>query len=362
MARTPRYRSEKGHPVTTAIAPYIKRLAEIGDGDPVAKRLGQLIRPMFTAAENRTLVWGDWANIEARVLPWLANSSGGERRLDVFRESDADPTKPDSYIVTAAGMRGEDPAELWARYLAKDKEAKKARQAQGKVPDLSLGFGGGVGALENMAVNYGVYLDEETARWTVRTWRETNAWAPDFWGAHGRNGSSGLWGAACSALENPDTPFVAGRLTYVFDPRYMEGTLFCVLPCGRPLAYPKARWEWRSVEDKKTGEVTDKFQLTYLKAYGRAALWYGKLAENATQAVAASILRRTLRRLETRPYAFMPTVMHTHDEIVTSPLENSADMAARELKLVMETNGEWDIGLPLKAEVKTNWYYTKAEE
>src|SRR5690606_34011195 len=64
---------------------------------------------------------------------------------------------------------------------------------------------------------------------------------------------------------------------YVYDKSYLGGTLFCALPCGRLLTYPSIKWEWREVEDKKTGKLVDRYQLTFMKGYGRSALWYGKL-------------------------------------------------------------------------------------
>ena len=257
-------------------------------------------------------------------------------------------------------LTGQAPQAVWDAYRAGEPWAAQMRQAQGKVPELSLGFGGGMGALQAMATNYGVYFDEETGQRTIDAWREANPWAREFWGSHGRNGSTGLWGAANRAMENPETVMEVGRVGYVYDPRYLGGTLFCILPNGVPLAYPWIKWEWREVEDKKTGETTEKYQLTFRKGYGRSALWYGKLAENITQATAAHILRRTLRRLRAERYRFMPVVAHTHDEIVSSPLETNADIAERELRAVMEANGDWDAGLPLKAEITRNWYYSKA--
>lgn len=332
-------------------------------GDPVSKKLSLLVRPAFIAPKNKTLVWGDFSNIEARVLPWLAASPAAERKLDIFRQIDDDPTMPDVYIRTAADLLGTITAEaLWAAYKDGDKQAKSWRQSHGKVPELSLGFGGALGALLNMASNYGVYLETQTALDMIARWREANAWAKSFWGAHGRNGSYGLWGACNSAIESPNTIFTAGRVAYVYDPDYLGGTLFCALPCGRLLTYPAIKWEWREVEDKKTGKIEDRYQLTYVKGYGRAALWHGKCAENVTQAAAASILRRTLKRLDRKPYAFMPVVMHTHDEVVTEVNETNWKIAARELRTVMETGEEWDEGLPLKAEITTSWYYSKSVE
>lgn len=345
-------------------------------GTPPAKKLSLLLRPAFIARPGKTLLWGDWSAIEARVLPWLAASTGAEKVLDIFRQNDRDSKLPDIYISEAAGLLNEDPIELWAALKDKNSplhdHAKKVRQSHGKVPVLSLGFGGGLGALQAMAVNYGVYLDDKAALAMVNGWRGRNGWAKSFWGAHGREGSYGLWGAINTALENPDTICPAGRVAYVYDKSYMGGTVFCALPCGRLLTYPKIKWEWREVKDKKTGKIKDVYQLSYLKGYGRSGLWYGKLAENITQATAASILRRTLKRLRYeevelagnwRAYEdIMPVVMHTHDEIVAEVDENSVDELKPILLSLMEENDYWDEGLPLKAEIGTNWYYSKSIE
>lgn len=342
-------------------------------GSPPSKKLSMLLRPSFIAPQRKTLVWGDWSAIEARVLPWLAASPGAEAKLDIFRENDKDPTKPDIYIITAADLTGRDPEELWQSYLAGEKMGKDARQAEGKVPELSLGFGGALGALMAMATNYGVYLDQKRALEMIERWRFKNAWAKAFWGKHGREGSYGLWGAANSAIENPDTPYVAGRVAYVYDKSYLGGTLFCALPCGRLLTYPGIKWEWREIEDKKTKKLVDRYQLTFLKGYGRKAAWYGVLAENSTQATAASVLRRTLKRLEkgwhqnadrswSRYNEFMPVVMHVHDDIVTETDERDENRARAALLETMERNDAWDEGLPLKADIASAWAYKQAKE
>lgn len=327
---------------------FLDAFAEHGGGEPPAQKLALIVRPSFVAAKGYTFCWGDWSNIEARGLPWLADSKGAEAKLDIFRGIDRNPKLPDVYMLTAADMLRKPPEEV----------TKAERQSHGKVPELSLGFGGGKGALQNMAANYKVYLDDRIAEEVVHKWRDANRWAVAFWGYHGRDGSSGLWGAANSAIENPETIFTAGRVAYIFDPTYLGGTLFCALPCGRLLTYPSIKWEWREVEDKKTGKLTDKYQLTYVKGYGRAALWHGKCAENVTQAACASVLRRTLKRL--RKMRNMPVVMQSHDEIVLEEPEVLAPMAATLLREEMERNDAWDTGLPLKAEITTNWYYTKA--
>lgn len=333
----------------------------IGRGLVPPKKLSMLLRPAFIARPGKVLVWCDWSAIEARVLPWLANTKASGRVLDIFRTNDADPNLPDIYILTAAELLSLDAAELWAAYKAKGKEAKDARQAYGKVPVLSLGFGGGLGALLAMASNYGVYLDHATATRVVTDWRITNSWAVNFWGKHNKHGSYGLWGAACSALEDPGSIQEIGRVAYVFDKSYLGGTLFCALPNGDLLTYPMARWEWRTVKDKKTKEEEERFQLTFLKGYTRSGLWHGKLAENITQAAAARVLRRTLKRLEYSPeLQWMPVVMHTHDEVVVEVDEDREMEARKALHGVMTEIDPWMEGLPLAAEVGSGWAYSKA--
>lgn len=318
---------------------------------PVARTLGRLIRPTIIADPGRTLVWGDWSAIEARMLPWLAGSRGADKVLDIFRSNDADPSAPDIYMIQAGMILEKDPADV----------TKDERQAFGKVPVLSLGFGGGEGALLAMAANYGVHIGENMRARIVESWRSGNAWARHFWGRHTRDESYGLWGAFNSALENPGMIYEAGRVAYVCDRDYLGGTVFCALPSGRLLTYPSVKVRELKFKNKMTGEDETKVNLSYRRGYGYSGLWYGKLAENVTQAEASTLLRRLLVKLEQPGIVErMPAIGHTHDEGVTMPLERDTEWAKVKLLELMETNDDWNEGLPLKAEISSNWYYSKA--
>src|SRR5262249_13587223 len=149
---------------------------------PVARKLALIVRPAFIAAPGKVFVWSDWSATEARITPWLAASSGGEKVLDIFHANDADPTQPDVYTIAAADVLHKDPNAV-----------TKTERGIGKVSTLALGFGGSVGALQGMALNYRIHLEDAEARRIVAAWRAANPWAPEFWGDH-RNGESfGLW-------------------------------------------------------------------------------------------------------------------------------------------------------------------------
>jgi DNA polymerase bacteriophage-type len=309
---------------------------------PVARKLALLVRPAIVAGLGNVLVWSDWSAIEARVLPWLACSEGAQELLDVFAAADADPTLPDVYMHSAAGIVGKPAAEI----------DKRERQT-GKIATLALGFGGARRALQSMAAGYRLYLSDADAGDIVGRWRAANAWAPVFWSA--------LWDAAMNAWAAPGVACTAGRIAFVFDPTYLGGTLFLALPSGRLLTYPRPAWREVPVLDADGKEIDRRLELTFRRAWGRARLWHGTFAENATQAAAADLLRGTLTRLENDPaLTFMPVRMHTHDEILTEIAITRTNEARAILHDAMLAGFDWSYGLPLAAEETVSFYYSKA--
>ena len=238
----------------------------------------------------------------------------------------------------------------------------------------NCGFGGGRGALQNMAANYDMALDDEQASEIVAQWRAANPWAVTFWGAH-RKGrpvstpeddydegeglplrpSYGLWGAANRAIEAPGTEQVAGRVMYIYLAEYLGGSLLCRLPSGRFLTYRRAKWETVNEKDDDGTIVSSSFELTLARGYGRVKMWPGFLAENVTQAVAADVLRGTLTRLVKQTN--FDVRAHTHDEVLVQCPEEAAGWIAKQLTQTMEEGFDWSGGLPLKAEpVIARWY------
>jgi DNA polymerase bacteriophage-type len=320
---------------------------------PVARKLALIVRPALVAGPVKVFVWSDFSMVEARVNPWLAVSPDAERVLDVFRVNDADPTRPDLYTITAANILHKDDLS----------GITKPERQTGKVATLALGFGGSVGALKKMALNYRVHFDEEEAKRVVTAWRTANPWASEFWGAHRYEESFGLWGAAMRAWELPGQITAAGRTAFVYREDYLDGTLFMALPSGRLLTYPRPRWRDVDVLDrsgKPTGEK--RTECSFRRGHGRVKLWHGTLCENAVQGTAADLLRETVTRIETNPaLAFMPIRMTTHDEIVCEVDKARAEEAKTLLRREMLTLPAWATGLPLQSEESVCHYYTKSK-
>ena len=311
---------------------------------PVARKLALLVRPALVAGSGKVFVWSDSSAIEARVTPWLAASEGAEKVLDIFRASDRDPTQPDIYTIAAADVLHKDPNAV-----------TKTERGIGKVSTLALGFGGSVGALQRMALNYQISLEDAEARRIVDAWREANPWAREFWDA--------LWDAAIQAWELPGTITTAGRAAFIFRTDYLGGALFMALPSGRLLTYPRPKWRDVDILDKDgkpTGE--QRHELSFRRAHGRAKLWFGTLVENLVQGTAADLLRQTVTRIETNPaLAFMRIRMTTHDEIVCEVDEARAEGAKAILRREMLTLPDWAAGLPLQAEESCCHWYSKAK-
>lgn len=300
---------------------------------PVSRLLARLIRPTLIAADGMMLVWGDWDQIEARKLPWLSRSTGGDAKLNLFRSGQ------DVYKYAAAGIF----------HIAPDQIGDDSTERQvGKVAELALGFGGSTGAFTAMGRNYGIIVPTAEQQRIVDSWRNNNAWCVDFWNQ--------LWGAAIQAFQNPGNWYEAGRVRYMFHPALMGGTLICQLPCTRWLVYPQFRHRKEVMEDEDGNEYI-KLRTSYVRGFGgnfgRVDLWRGKLAENVTQASAASILRHVLTRTD------RDAVLHTHDEIVLEVPEDEAERTELWLQDRMTDLPAWAEDCPLTASVEHGPFYTK---
>ena len=297
----------------------------------ISKALRSMLRPTIMAADGHTFVCGDWAQIEGRVNPWLTNDPDAAARLAAY----ADPTR-DIYSETAEGILG--------RKCDTDE-----RQTHGKIPELALGYGGGVNAFQHMAVAYGVDIPEAKAKQIVTNWRATQAWAPRWWKA--------LEMGAVSAVRYPRQRFDCGRVNMIYTPGF-DGTLRITLPSERTLNYPYARIELNRFDQQCVTFARGAFHPKRGEAWPRRSLWGGLICENITQAVSADILRRALERVQAAGCGRY-IVGHTHDEILMEVPTDHADMYRETLQHLMQQSPMWASSLPLAVEVWTGARYRK---
>jgi len=294
--------------------------------DSPIKLASNAIRGCIVAAPGRKLVVGDFAQIEARVLPWLA---GEQWKLDAFAAYDAGEG-PDLYKATAARVTGKPVDEV----------TKPDRQRYGKVPELACGYGGAKGAFLSMSrLLGGDEMPEAQAKEIVDAWRAANPAIADW--------DDGLWAllnrAAFDAMRSPGQVFsVNGKMTF----EKWRAWLRFTLPSGRALCYADPQ----IIEDPRMpGKMTLSYMglNSYTRKWERLTTYGGKLSADGTQATARDLLWHAAQNVERAGY---PILTRIHDELVTEPLDsdkfNVAGMIAE-----MTRRPWWiDDALPLAAD------------
>lgn len=289
--------------------------------------IASCLRSLICASPGHELIAADFSSIESRMLAWLA---GEAWKLKVYADYDAG-IGPEFYLLLASQITGIPLDQL-------NKQSPE-RQSHGKVPDLALGFQGGVGAFQSMAKNYGVEIPDEDANGIKKGFRAQHPATEKFWEL--------LNDAVIEAMQNPGAITRARLIQY----RKVGSQLFCQLPSGRSICYPRAQlgrsiWVGKTTKSVVDGEIVNGSQqktvnledlgfakkqgwkpsgdpFDSLRYYGRNAettKWgmrsgYGGLyAENVTQAAARDALAGAMLRLEAAGY---PIVLHVHDEPVS---------------------------------------------
>lgn len=283
--------------------------------------ISSCLRGLFT--QPRGFVVGDFSQIEARVIAWLA---GQQDILNVFAKGE------DVYTYTA------------------NKLGSKDRQF-GKVLVLACGFGMGGGKFLDTAATYGVTLGALQAQSAVKAWRDTNPNIVEFW--------KGLENGARSVLSGRSTmhSLAAGKIVLAMGRRKLAGCLLMKLPSGRVLVYRNARLVDDPDSDFPPAIYYDGVNQTTRK-WEALSTYGGKLAENATQAVARDLLAGALDRMQTQ-VSLRPLVT-IHDEIICEPTATLiSDAGVKILQSCMTQAPPWAAGLPIAADCKVLTRYGK---
>ncbi|MER9685870.1 DNA polymerase [Mesorhizobium sp. M0139] len=294
--------------------------------------VGDILRGLVVAAPGHRIVAADYSNIEGRVLAWLA---GEQWKLDAFRAFDGG-TGHDLYKITAAGILGKEPSAV----------TKDERQSHGKVPELALGYQGGVGAFSTMAANYGLTLEVPVIEAIRDGWREKHPRIKQFW--------YGMEEAAVDAVQRRGEVTRVGKIAF----KVAGSWLMMRLPSGRYIAYPRPEirefdvpWGgtkagltyFSTIDPAKKGKIIDDDANS--TTWARIKTYGGMLAENATQAVARDVLADAMPRLEAAGY---PIILTVHDEVVCEVPTGHGSVD--EMEEIMCDLPAWAAGLPVAAE------------
>jgi DNA polymerase len=285
----------------------------------------------FIEAPGRMLLDADYANIEARITPWLC---GQEDMLDEFRSGE------DVYVTMAAFI-----------FNVPQSNVTKDQRFVGKVAILSAQFGTGWKKFQQMCKMYGRDLDNETSKLVITKYREKRDKIIQGW--------RDIDNAAKEAIRNQGHVINACRCDFVFGKLGTAGfhALQMRLPSGHRLTYPLAKIERVTKKfDNGSSEVDEiQFwgQLKGTSAWGWVSTWGARLLENATQAVGGDFMTEGLLEAERRGYQPFATI---HDQALCEQLEGQTPEGLREAMCVLP---KWAEGFPLEATAAVTPFYTK---
>lgn len=258
------------------------------------------LRSALCAPEGHRLVGCDSAQIEARILAWLA---GEQDLLATFRAG------RDVYCEFASVFFGRPITQ----------EDTLERQL-GKQAILGLGYGMGAAKFADNLRAGGIALDAIEVKRLVDTYRQTYAGIP------------ALWRAAETAIRG------SGRRFGTLGLRFADARI--ALPNGLSLHYPELR-------------IESDGQWRYAGRRSRETLYGGKIVENVVQAL-ARIVVMAQQQTVARHYR---VVFSVHDEIVCCVPEDQAEACREHLATVMATAPTWAPDLPLACKAAVGRHY-----
>jgi DNA polymerase len=262
------------------------------------------IKNSIVAPAGHVLIDADSAQIEARMLAWLAQQ---EDVVQTFADNG------DVYKRMAAKIFGKDEADI-------DKQERQI----GKVVILGAGYGVGHHKLQLfLKMQAGVEVDLKEAKRIIDVYRSSNYKI------------SQLWRDADDTLHymNQGSSVHFGRPGVLHTEADREGIR---LPSGLYINYP----------DLKGTRNERGIEYTYKVRSGRNHIYGGKVIENVTQALARCIIGEQMLNIAKR-YRVVLTV---HDSVVACVRSEEAEEAQAYIEECMRWTPDWAAGLPVNCE------------
>jgi DNA polymerase len=301
--------------------------------------LAKAMRGFIAAPKGTRIVSGDYAQIEARVLVWLARCLWV---LEAFRNGD------DVYTRFAAQYMY---PQLMGSYedciTIKNGKPKVLKQWEGhrqkaKSAQLGCGFGVGGRTFVEYCDNIDLIISREEADEIVKKYRGAHPEIADY--------TTGIWArvekAAILATANEGQQFGLTGTGVTFHVHRLDTErywLICTLPSGRHIAYyrPKIRL------GERFGRTVEK--LSFRTEWGgksyREDTYGGKLVENIVQGTARDVCAIGALNVDEAGY---PVVGLVHDEVITLPDDGFG--SSDHLVQLMCMLPPWITDLPVEAE------------
>ena len=306
------------------------------------KRGGELRRSIL-APKGHVIVVADSAQIEARVLAWLA---GQDDVVEAFRNKRDLYSEFASLVFGYKVDRKKAATNAAGQYINKEgqvvadkKDAHFPQEMEGFVGKICvLGLGYGMGwqkfqlTLKSGAMGMAVELTEAQCKAAVNLYRSRNYKIRQLWKT--------MDGIIASMLTGTHGDF--GPLTY--------GKGYIQLPSGLFLQYYGLHGE---AEVRHDDLVVN--EATYLTRQGRSKIYGGLLTENVVQALARCIIAEQMLEISKK----YRVVTMTHDEIVVVCPKKDAKKCLADMLKVMSTPPDWAPDLPLAAEGDYDDCYSK---
>ena len=262
-----------------------------------------MLKKAIVPPPGYTMIDADSAQIEARVLAWLA---GQQDLVTAFAEG------KDVYKKMASAIYGKPEFEI-----------TKDERFVGKTTILGAGYGMGAAKFQAQLKTMGVDVDLDEARRIIDIYRRTN------------DRVSALWRQAQNALVNMSRgdPAPMGRAGVL---EVVPSETAIRLPSGLLLRY----------DDLRFTETEKGIEFHYQTRKGRTRIYGGKVIENVCQAIARCIIAEQMLRIGKR----YKVVLTVHDAIAIVCRDSEVEEAKLYVEESMRWVPAWATGLPLNCE------------
>jgi DNA polymerase I-like protein with 3'-5' exonuclease and polymerase domains len=261
------------------------------------------LKKAIIAPEGYTIIDADSAQIEARVLAWLA---GQDDLITAFAEG------KDVYKKMASAIYGKPEFEII-----------KSERFVGKTTILGAGYGMGAVKFQAQLKGMGAEVDTDEARRIIDIYRRTN------------DAVVRLWRQAQNALVNMSRgdPASLGRAGVL---EVVPSESAIRLPSGLLMRY----------DDLKFDQTEKGVEFHYKTRKGRTRIYGGKVIENVCQGIARCIIAEQMLKIGKR-YRVVLTV---HDAIAVCVPDAEVVPATQYVEECMRWVPEWAKGLPVNCE------------